>query len=118
MAWAITPDGAVSDCTRPASRAERVICADPALLAADRNLAGLAAQLRQRVPGPAEAAAAQIDWVRRRDRMCAPGISPDCLQVAYAEREAWLRARLLALPPPAAAPVQEPSPPPAPTPQP
>ncbi|MCG7362069.1 hypothetical protein MHZ93_12450 [Roseomonas sp. ACRSG] len=118
VAWAITPDGAVSDCTRPASRAERVICADPALLAADRNLASLAAQLRQRVPGPAEAAAAQIDWVRRRDRMCAPGISPDCLQVAYAEREAWLRARLLALPPPAAAPVQEPSPPPASTPQP
>lgn len=114
MAWAITPDGAVSDCTRPASRAERVICADPALLAADRNLAELAAQLRQRAPDPAEAAAAQIDWVRRRDRMCAPGVSPDCLQVAYAEREAWLRARLLTLPPP----VPVPSPPPVPAPQP
>lgn len=114
LAWAITPDGAVSDCTRPTSRAERTICADPALLAADRNLAALAEQLRQRLPAPAEAAAAQIDWVRRRDRMCLPGMTPDCLQIAYAEREAWLRGRLLALPPPsvAVAPVPAPTPPP------
>jgi uncharacterized protein len=113
MAWAITPDGAIADCARPVSRAERVICADADLLAADRNLAELAAQLRQRVRDAAGAAAAQIDWVRRRDRMCLPGLSPDCLQIAYAEREAWLQARLLALPPPppvAAAPVPEPSP--------
>src|SRR3954465_5071308 len=88
IAWATTPDGAVSDCMRPASRAERVICADPALMAADRSLAGLAAQLRQRVPDPAGAASAQIDWVRRRDRMCTPGMAPDCLQIAYAERQA------------------------------
>lgn len=119
MAWAMTLDGAVSDCTRPASRAERVICADPALAEADRSLAGLAAQLRQRVPDPATAAAAQIDWVRRRDRMCTPAMMPDCLQTAYAEREAWLQARLAALPPPVAAvPPREPMPPAVPAPPP
>ncbi|WP_147426139.1 lysozyme inhibitor LprI family protein [Teichococcus wenyumeiae] len=117
MAWAITPDGAISDCARPASRAERVICTDPDLMAADRGLAGLAAQLRQRMPDSAAAAAAQIDWVRRRDRMCAPGMTPDCLQIAYAEREAWIRARLLMLPPPPPPMAAAPEPPPAPRPQ-
>jgi uncharacterized protein len=103
-ARAATPDGAVSDCARPASRAEATICADPMLLDADRGLAELAGQLRQRLQDKAGAVAAQLDWVRRRDRMCGPGMAADCLRIAYEERQAWLRARLLTAPPVAAAP--------------
>jgi uncharacterized protein YecT (DUF1311 family) len=116
-ARALTADGAVSDCGQPASRAERVICADPDLKAADILLARLAAQFRQRAQDQAGVAAGQLDWVRRRDRMCAPGLAPDCLRIAYAEREAWIQAQLLALPPPvAAAPPPAAQPPAAPPP--
>ena len=112
---AATPDGAVADCRRPGSDAERAVCASPALQAADLALASLVADWRQRAP---EAAAQQQDWLRRRDRMCAPAMRPDCLDIAYAERTAWLRAALAALPtpmpaPPAAAPAPMPPPVPA-----
>jgi uncharacterized protein len=94
---AATLDGAVADCRRPNPGAERAICANPALQAADQALAALVAEWRQRVP---EAEAAQQDWLRRRNRMCAPAMRPDCLDIAYAERTAWLRATLAALQPP------------------
>jgi uncharacterized protein len=112
-AWpasAATPDGAIADCTRPASATEQAICADPVLVAADRALAALAAELRQRLPDGV--AATQRDWLRRRDRMCAPEITVDCLRVAYAERDAYLRSQIAVAPPaaPAAPPSVEPMP--------
>ncbi|MBO1074242.1 lysozyme inhibitor LprI family protein [Roseomonas marmotae] len=103
------PEGAAADCARPSSRVEAVICADPGLRAADQALAGLVAQWRHVLPDGA-ALTAQQDWLRRRDLMCAPAMAVDCLRIAYAEREAYLRARLTAGPTPAPRPQPPPIP--------
>jgi uncharacterized protein len=88
------PDSTALDCAKPISRVDRTICGNPALAAADRDVAALAAELAQRLQSPPSVQTAQQDWTQRRNRMCAPGYTPECLTIAYAEREAWLRARL------------------------
>lgn len=97
------------DCTKPSRRVDRAICGNPALAEADRTLATLAGELAQRLGNRPLLQAAQQDWTQRRNRMCAPGFAPECLTIGYAEREAWLRARLAALPEP----PQASAPPPA-----
>jgi len=114
----------VLDCAKPTRRVDRTICGNPALAEADRTLATLAAELAQRLENRPLLQTAQQDWAQRRNRMCAPSYAPECLSIAYAEREAWLRARLAALPgtpvapatppatnPAAAAPIQAAPPP-------
>lgn len=99
------------NCARPNSRAARAICQQPVLVAADRDLAELTRELQQRAAAGAAVATQHRDWIRRRDRMCAPALSAECLDIAYTEREAYLRAQLASAPPVAgtsAAPVEAP----------
>jgi uncharacterized protein len=103
------PESAALDCAKPTRRVDRAICRNPALVAVDRDLAALAAELAQRLENPPLLQAAQQDWTQRRNRMCAPGYAPECLTIAYAEREAWLRARLAAMPQAVALPLAAPS---------
>ncbi|EHM02040.1 hypothetical protein HMPREF9946_01532, partial [Acetobacteraceae bacterium AT-5844] len=103
---------------RPAQRVDRAICAEAALLEADRNLAAITRELGDRMAEPAPLWAAQQDWKQRRNRMCAPRYTAECLSIAYAEREAYLRAQLAAMPPLAPSPpmaaLSAPAPAPAP----
>ena len=89
---------AALECARPSRRVDRILCGNPALAEADRTLAALAAELAQRLQNRPLLQTAQQDWAQRRNRMCAPSYAPECLTIAYAEREAWLRARLASLP--------------------
>ena len=70
-------------CAAPAGWAERTICADPALLALDQEIARLAAEAANRParPGEPPASAVRPDYLARRDACERPvGMMPmDCL---------------------------------------
>ena len=82
------PIGKPGDCAAPIYASDRLVCADPGLLAADRALAAL---LPPRT-APGVAIEDQGAWFRR-SRLCA--MRPDhagCLRAAYRERIAVLTA--------------------------
>jgi uncharacterized protein YecT (DUF1311 family) len=80
-AWA-----ASFDCTKAATRVEKLICADAALSQLDSALAQRYQSVRRLADDPEAVLAAQRAWLRQRDR-CRDS---DCLANAYRERIAAL----------------------------
>lgn len=103
------------DCSKARSATEKAICANPGLLALDRQSATAYADALARQPDRADVLRADLlRWLKARDAACAlPARAvPDCLR-------AQITARIAALAPPPAArtatalPAAIPSPPPA-----
>lgn len=76
------------DCTKAATRAEKIICADPALSGMDEELAKTYAQARQKSPDKETLTKAQRAWVKNVRDSC-----PDnrCMLKAYLDRIANLQ---------------------------
>lgn len=86
-AWSEAPS---FDCTKASSQVEKAICASGDLSALDRQIAAeyaTALSLGQITP------AAQRAWLAKRNTVCAPGNSTDCLRQVLMERHAFLTQR-------------------------
>lgn len=93
------PAALAFDCAKAATRIEKTICADPALKAADAAMAEAYAALRAgQDEGQRQAMKAdQLDWLRRRELLCAGGDdkTPLPADAACLLRETQARSRLL-----------------------
>lgn len=78
------------DCTKAASKVEKLICADAQLSAQDETLAAVYRQAAQLTPGEAEPKLSQRAWLKQRNA-CA---DVDCVAQAYRQRIAELEDAL------------------------
>ncbi|MFT3810728.1 MAG: lysozyme inhibitor LprI family protein [Micropepsaceae bacterium] len=71
-AIALAPDAAAFDCAKASTDIEKIICADPALKAADDEMAAAYKALIAKAQGdqPAMLKASQIAWLKLRDANC------------------------------------------------
>lgn len=79
----------ISDCSATASRADRLVCADPDLSAMDHQLAQTVARARDQVDDPVALQREQEQWRGRVRNACGTAA---CLEQAYGRRIAQLDA--------------------------
>lgn len=81
------PEQATADCTNPTYASDVLVCADPQLLALDRQVADALKRIgSSALATPVSLLETQDAWFRRRSRCAFSGQHADCLKAAYSER--------------------------------